>query len=73
MTQETLDFELFLPVSRLESEISRIIDEVCHFLSNQLSDNEISHTFALYNIIYHPSSINSQYLRMREGLTALAT
>ena len=29
---ETPDFELFLPVSRLESEISRIIAEVCHFL-----------------------------------------
>ena len=30
--RETPDFELFLPVSRLESEISRIIAEVCHFL-----------------------------------------
>ena len=30
--QETPDFEPFLPVSRLESEISRIIAEVCHFL-----------------------------------------
>ena len=26
------DFEPFIPVSRLESEISRIIAEVCHFL-----------------------------------------
>ena len=30
--RKTPDFELFLPVSRLESEISRIIAEVCHFL-----------------------------------------
>ena len=30
--RETPDFEPFLPVSRLESEISRIIAEVCYFL-----------------------------------------
>ena len=30
--QETPDFEPFLPVSRLESEISQIIPEVCYFL-----------------------------------------
>ena len=30
--RETPDFKPFLPVSRLESEISRIIAEVCHFL-----------------------------------------
>ena len=29
---ETPDFEPFLPVSRLESEISCIIAEVCNFL-----------------------------------------
>ncbi|CAH3150664.1 unnamed protein product, partial [Porites evermanni] len=32
--RETPDFKPFLPVSRLESEISRIIAEACHFLSN---------------------------------------
>ena len=30
--RETPDYEPFLPVSRLESEIFRIIAEVCHFL-----------------------------------------
>ena len=30
--RETPDFEPFLPVSRLESEISRIVAEVCYFL-----------------------------------------
>ena len=40
--RKTPDFEPFLPVSRLESEISQIIPEVCHFLQIQLSDNEIS-------------------------------
>ena len=30
--RETPDFEPFLPVSRIESEISRIIAEVCNFL-----------------------------------------
>ena len=30
--EETPDLEPFLPVSRLESEISQIIPEVCHFL-----------------------------------------
>ena len=30
--QETADFEPFLPVSRLESEISRTVAEVCYFL-----------------------------------------
>ena len=30
--RETPDFGLCLPVSRLESEISLIINEVCHFL-----------------------------------------
>ena len=30
--RETPDFESFLPVSRLESEISRIIAMVCNFL-----------------------------------------
>ena len=30
--RETPDFKPFLPVSRLESQISRIIAEVCHFL-----------------------------------------
>ena len=30
--RETPHFKPFLPVSRLESEISRIITEVCHFL-----------------------------------------
>ena len=30
--QETPDFEPFLAVSRLESEISRIVAEVCYFL-----------------------------------------
>ena len=29
---ETPDFKPFLPVSRLDSEISRIMAEVCHFL-----------------------------------------
>jgi len=28
--QETPEFEAYLPVSRLESEISLIIDKVCH-------------------------------------------
>ena len=32
MIWETPDFEPFLPVSKLESEISRIIAEVCNFL-----------------------------------------
>ena len=32
ITRETPDFEPFLPVSRIESEISRIIAEVCNFL-----------------------------------------
>ena len=40
--RETPDFEPFLPVSRLEAEISRKIAEVCSFLYNRLSDNEIS-------------------------------
>ena len=30
--RETPDFETLLPVSRLESEISRVIAEVCNFL-----------------------------------------
>ena len=30
--RETPDFKPFLPVSRFESDISRIIAEVCHFL-----------------------------------------
>ena len=30
--RETPDFEPFLPVSRLESEISRTVAEVCYFL-----------------------------------------
>ena len=36
------------------------------FLSNRLSDNEISNRFALWYVtsFYHPSSINAQYLRM---------
>ena len=29
--QETPEFEAYLPVSRLESEISLIIDKDCHF------------------------------------------
>ena len=40
--RETPDFELFLPVSRLESEISQIITQVFHFLYIRLSDDEIS-------------------------------
>ena len=40
--RETPDFEPFLPVSRLESEISRIIAEARHFLWIRLSQNEIS-------------------------------
>ena len=40
--KETPDFEPFLPVSKIESEISRIIAEVCHFLYIRLSGNEIS-------------------------------
>ena len=39
--RETPDFEPFLPVSRLESEICRIVAEVCYFLQIRLSVNEI--------------------------------
>ena len=39
--RETPDFEPYLPVSRLESEISRIITKVCHLISCG-PDNEIS-------------------------------
>ena len=49
--RETPDFELFLPVSRLESEISRIIAEVCHFLKIRLSDNEISNILRCFSYL----------------------
>ena len=48
---ETPDFEPFLPVSRLESEISHIIAKVCHFLYIRLSDNEISNILRCFSCL----------------------
>ena len=45
---ETPAFEPFLPVSRLESEISWIIAKVCYFLYIWLYDKEISNTGILH-------------------------
>ena len=56
--RETPDFEPFLPISRLESEISWIITEVCHFLLNRLSDNEISNS--LHCLSYFTIFVSSQ-------------
>ena len=41
-------FGPYLPVSSLESEISWIIAEGCHFFTTQLSDNEILNIFHFF-------------------------
>ena len=56
------DFEPFLAVSRLESEISQIITEVCHFSLIQLSDKEISdilHCLSYFTVNIERFSTNS--------------
>ena len=47
---ETPEFEPFLHVSKLESEISRLIAEVCNFWSIRLYDNKISNIFRCLTI-----------------------
>ena len=62
--RETPDFKLFLPVSRLESEISRIIAEVCSFLYIRPSDNEISNILRCLSYF----SVNNERFHTHSGM-----
>ena len=57
--RETPDFEPFLPVSRLESEISRMIAEVCHFFVDSTFWQLNFKHFALFELLL-TSNVSSQ-------------
>ena len=57
--RETPEFEAFLPVSRLESEISRMIAEVCHFFVDSTFWQLNFKYFALFELLL-TSNVSSQ-------------